>query len=165
MVVACVSLLPCHPSSLTPAKFSGHPIADCHAPGQFDLPFDPTRRTFGFVTNTARGELSVIDMDNSKLVDLDPANADTNVAPLGVLPEQIAASDDGCRIVSANRGSCDLTMVDVGTLVAPWLNQTYKTNAGSAANGGSLPPSSFSQQVMVKTVSHGRLMVAPNEVL
>ena len=123
---ACVGLFPPNPDggASTAAGtnlVSGRPMYECNKPGFFDPPFDITRRTFGFVANSARGELSVIDLNNSKLIDLDLANPETNVAPLGVLPEQMSASNDGCRIVTANRGSCDLTMVDIGTLMTPEL--------------------------------------------
>jgi hypothetical protein len=156
MVISCIGLFDL-PGGGT--QVSGRPMNHCHVPNRFDDPPDLTRRTFGFVTNTARGELSVIDLDASKLIDLDPANPDTNVAPLGVLPEQIAASDDGCRMVSANRGSCDLTVVDVGALVTPELQTEAKLSVPQG------PRSGVSQQVVVSTATRGRLRVAPQEVL
>lgn len=141
------------------SQVSGRPMSECHVPGRFDPPPDVTRRTFGFVTNTARGELSVIDMDSSKLVDLDPSNPQPNVAPLGVLPEQISASDDGCRIVSANRGSCDLTLVDTGALVAPALALGAKVAAPSGV------PRPISQQIVVRKGNGEPLKVAPYEAI
>ncbi|HET6146380.1 MAG TPA: hypothetical protein VFH68_02525 [Polyangia bacterium] len=141
-------------------EVSGRPMSECHVPGRFDKPPDLAHRTFGFVTNTARGELSVINMDTGKLVDLDPSNPETNVAPLGVLPEQISASDDGCRIVSANRGSCDLTLVDTGALVMPQLALEGKLPK-LPTQTGVRPP--VSQQVVVRTASGKPLKVAPYE--
>jgi len=151
MVFACVGLT----GDASDAQVSGRPMSDCHVPGRFDVPPDLAHRTFGFVPNTARGELSVINLDTSKLVDLDPANPGTNVAPLGVLPEQISASDDGCRIVSANRGSCDLTVVDISALVAPALARDGKVTAPASRPVG--------QQVVVRTASGKPLKVAPFE--
>ena len=144
---------------VTTPTVSGRPMSWCHAPGKFDLPFDLEHRTFAFVSNTARHELSLVDMDNSKLIDLDPSNPETNVAPLGVLPEQISASDDGCRIVSANRGSCDLSMVDVGKLATPALNAEGSQSTAESAR------STVSQDIVVQGSSGKRLYVAPQEVL
>ncbi len=146
-------------SASTPVV-SGRPMYECNRPGWFDEPFDVSRRTFSFVANSARGELSVIDLNNSKLVDLDLANPETNVAPLGVLPEQMSASSDGCRIVTANRGSCDLTLVDVGTLMAPILaaeaNETVMTTARSTV----------SQEIVVRGGTTGTpLRVSPQEIM
>ena len=143
---------------LTKPQVSGRPMAECHVPHQFDLPPTFRRRTFGFVANTARHELSLVDMDNSKLIDLDPTNPGTNVAPLGVLPEQIAASDDGCRIVSANRGSCDLTLVDVGALVTPTLAAEASVTTLQA------PRTTVSQDIVVQGPAGKRLYVSPQEV-
>jgi hypothetical protein len=140
-------------------QVSGRPMAECHKPGFFDVsPPDIMHRTFGYVANSARGDLSVIDMDASKLVDLDLTNPGTNVAPLGVLPEQIAASDDGCQLVSANRGSCDLTLVDPGAL----LTATLAREASATLPAGT--ERIVSQTVVVRGTS-GPLHVAPHEVL
>ena len=98
-------------------QVSGRPMRHCHpsagggaakadpdpAPGQ-------TVRTFAFMPNAASGDLSVIDADKWKIVDLSQNSSGYGRVPLGALPEQISVSDDGCRLVSANRGSCDLTV-------------------------------------------------------
>jgi hypothetical protein len=150
---------------------SGRPMYECNNPGSFDPPFDITRRTFGFVANSARGELSVIDLNNSKLVDLDLVNPETNVAPLGVLPEQMSASSDGCRIVTANRGSCDLTMVDVGTLMTPELGVESKLPASTIGSPTepATGPSTVAQQIVVRRVRNGvaaePLRLNPQEVM
>ncbi len=150
---------------------SGRPMYECNNPGSFDPPFDITRRTFGFVANSARGELSVIDLNNSKLVDLDLVNPETNVAPLGVLPEQLSASSDGCRIVSANRGSCDLTMVDIGTLMTPELGAEAKlpTSTIGSSTQPATGPSTVAQQIVVRRVRNNvpaePLRLNPQEVM
>lgn len=150
---------------------SGRPMYECNNPGQFDQPFDITRRTFGFVANSARGELSVIDLNNSKLVDLDLVNPETNVAPLGVLPEQMSASSDGCRIVTANRGSCDLTMVDIGTLMTPELGAEAKLPASTIGSPTepATGPSTVAQEIVVRRVRNGvaaePLRLNPQEVM
>ena len=84
-------------------------------------------RTFAFVPNSASGDLSVVDADTWKLVDLDKSTGGYGRAPLGTLPEQISASTDGCRLVTANRGSCDLTLVDPSTLLASTFAAQYNS--------------------------------------
>jgi hypothetical protein len=138
---------------------SGLPMDQCNVPGQFDPPFNTSRRTFAFVANSARGELSVLDLNNSKLIDLDLANPETNVAPLGVLPEQMSASSDGCRIVTANRGSCDLTLVDVSTLMSPELALEGKVTVDSTG------PSTVAQEIVVRGGTTGKpLRLNPQEI-
>ncbi len=102
-----------------PLQVSGRPIGACHPPNQYDPGPTSTTRTFAFLPNSAAGTLSVVDADHWKLVDLNLDTAGYGTAPLGQLPAQISASDDGCRLISANRGSCDLTLVDPSVLVAP----------------------------------------------
>ncbi|HEY6476570.1 MAG TPA: hypothetical protein VI456_08290, partial [Polyangia bacterium] len=100
-------------------QVSGRPLRACHPQNEYDPGSTSTTRTFAFLPNSAGGTLSVVDADHWKLVDLDLDTAGYGTAPLGQLPEQISASDDGCRLLSANRGSCDLTVVDPSILVAP----------------------------------------------
>ena len=113
-------------------QVSGRPLRACHPPGQFDPGPTTTTRTFAFMPNSASGTLTAVDADHWKLVDLDPDTAGYGTVPLGQDPEQISVSDDGCRLVSANRGSCDLTVVDPSALVAPML---------SSEDGAQVPPS------------------------
>lgn len=114
LALACLGLLP--------GGFTGVPMAGCHPGDAADPPQDQAHRTYGFLTNTARGELAVIEMDRGRLVDLDPGAPGFNLAPVGPLPESIAASSDGCRLLTANRGACDLTLVDPARLVGPTLS-------------------------------------------
>jgi hypothetical protein len=100
---------------------SGRPMRDCHARNLPDPAPDAQHRTFGFMPNSANGLLTVVDADSWKLVDLDLSIAGFNQYPLGRLPTQIVASDDGCRLFTANRGSCDLTMVNPAALMQPTL--------------------------------------------
>ena len=92
-------------------------------------------RTFAFVPNSASGDLSVIDADNWKIVDLNKATGGFGRVPLGSLPEQISASSDGCRLMSANRGSCDLSLVDPSTLLAGVFNAEYGDVTVPSGNG------------------------------
>jgi hypothetical protein len=159
MVMTCMGLFTT-PGTAAPAQpAAGRPMNVCHPPGQNDpIPVDVTHRTFAFVTNSSRGELSAIDMDSSKLVDLDPSNPGTNSVPLGVLPEQISASGDGCRLVTANHGSCDLTVVDPAVLMTPTLAVEAQQPISS------VPPSTALQTVVVRGSSGAPLGAAPQEV-
>ena len=60
----------------------------------------------------------MVDFERNRLVDLDPEQPGFNMLPLGKFPEVISASQDGCRAVTANRASCDLSFVDTTRLVA-----------------------------------------------
>jgi hypothetical protein len=155
---------------VTGQQVSGRPMSECHPSLQFDPPTDLQHRTFAFVTNTARGELAVIDMDAtapaSQVVDLDPAQPENNPVPLGVLPEQMAASDDGCRLVTANRGSCDLSMVDPGAVLTPKLDADARAANVVPPSGGPADPAAGqkTETVVVHGASGTALHAAPQEV-
>ena len=106
-------------------QVSGRPMRACHPRRRRAMPerseASATTRTFAFMPNGASGDLSVIDADKWKIVDLSQNSSGYGRVPLGALPEQISASDDGCRLVSANRGSCDMTVVDPSALLGPML--------------------------------------------
>ncbi|MFL5304612.1 MAG: hypothetical protein ACJ8F1_05335 [Polyangia bacterium] len=103
----------------TQLTVSGRPMRACHPPDFYDPPASTTSRTFAFLPNSGSSGLTAIDADHWKLVDLDPFTGGYGMAPLGKFPSQISSSDDGCRLVTANRGSCDLSLVDPSVLVAP----------------------------------------------
>jgi hypothetical protein len=98
-------------------QVSGRPMGACHPQTAYDPGATTTTRTFAFMPNSAAGTLSAVDGDHWKLIDLNLQTGGYGTAPLGQDPEQISASDDGCRLISANRGSCDLTLVDPSVLV------------------------------------------------
>jgi hypothetical protein len=136
---------------------SGQPMRVCHPRGKIDVA-SPNNRTFAFLPNSSSGELSVVDADNWKLVNLDPANPGYNRLPLGILPSQIAASDDGCRLVTANHGSCDLSVVDPAALLAPTLATDHPgLTTGSAS-------SQSAQRVFPRTKSGKKLNVFAGEI-
>jgi hypothetical protein len=84
---------------------------------------------YGFVANTARGEVSVFKSvpSGEPLIDLDRRTPGFGTIPIGAFPTDLKASTDGCRVFSANAGSCDLSVIDVpavlqfaaGTLSVP----------------------------------------------
>ena len=68
--------------------------------------------TFAFLTNTGTNEVSVVDMERRRLLDLDPAYPGFGKIPVGQLPEVVTASRDGCKALSVNRASCDFSLID-----------------------------------------------------
>jgi len=140
------------------AGLSGRPMAACHPRGSEDLAAADMRRTFAFVTNTARGELAVVDMDRSRLLDMEPSAPGFNFIPVGVLPESIAASNDGCRLVTANRGSCDLSLVDPALAVGPDI-------VAEDPPGTSARPTGTVRQTVMPSGRSGPLRAAPHEIV
>ena len=107
--------------------------------------------------NSGSGELSIVDADTWHIVDLDPTVGGYGRAPLGTAAEQISASDDGCRILSANRGSCDLSLVDPSVLLAPTFKAAYGVT--------NLPaPTSYLQTIVPHRPDGSPLGAAPYEV-
>src|SRR5206468_6687172 len=105
----------------TDPLLSGRPITQCHPSDMVDPTPDRQHKSFAFVPSSGTGELSVLNADTWKFIDLDPAVGTYNRLPLGIFPEQIAASDDGCQLVTANRGSCNFSLIDPARLLAPTL--------------------------------------------
>jgi hypothetical protein len=139
---------------------TGRPMRECHPRGKVDLAVpDVEHRTFAFVPNSSTGDLTVLDADRWTLINLDPANPNFNRLPIGVLPSQIASSDDGCRLVTANHGSCDLSFVDPAALLTPTL-ASLNADSTLAAPGGS----SIVTEVVPKTQSGRPLHLIAGEV-
>jgi hypothetical protein len=101
-----------------PLRVSGRPMRACHSRMALDPMASVNGRTFAFMPNGGSGDLSVIDANRWKIIDMSSGSAAYGRVPLGALPEQISASDDGCRLATANRGSCDITVVDPSVLLA-----------------------------------------------
>ena len=118
-------------------------------------------RTFAFVPNSASGDLSVIDADTWKLVDMDKSTSGYGRVPLGTLPEQISSTTDGCRLVTANRGSCDLTLVDPSALLA----STFAAQYNSATVDVSIPSGNGLQRITPRRGDGTSLQAAPYEAV
>lgn len=168
----CMELQP-PDGAARPATLGAQPMDVCHPPGTRDpligAPYSDgnTYKTFAFVPNSNRGDVSVVDMsicrngDNgclqkslqsgAELVDLNPNSIGFASVPVGELPEVIDSSQDGCRIITANRGSCDLTLIDPAALMKPRLL-------------GQDLPASYTKTFMVRTGASTPLHVAPGEV-
>jgi len=137
-----------------PLQVSGRPLQACHPQNEYDPGATTQTRTFAFLPNSAAGTLTAVDADHWKLVDLNLDTGGYGTAPLGQLPEQISASDDGCRLISANRGSCDLTLVNPSILVAP----TFQQETGGAV----MPPAPRTASQTFRPIKgDGTLLTAP----
>jgi hypothetical protein len=145
-----------------PMQVLGQPMSRCHPSDSTTTdPVDDQHRTFAFVVNSDSGSLSVLDMDHNKLVDLDPTTAGYNTAPLGLLPEQIVASDDGCRLLTPNQGSGDFSFIDPAVLLTPTMAIQQKVDLSVAQEAA--PPSTFAQTIMATTQSGAALGATPGE--
>jgi hypothetical protein len=141
-------------------QLTGRPMTFCHAPDvkdpRVDLQARP-RGTFGLVTNTGRGELAVVDLDRNRLVDLLPGIPGFNMLPVGAVPEAVAISTDGCRAVTANRGSCDLGFIETSRLLSVAMGNARATADGGATRG----PVAASVQI---TTRSGALSARPGAI-
>lgn len=79
---------------------------------QFGIYDEGYAHILGFIANSERNEISIFTQCSDELIDLDVDVPGYNFVPAGVLPTHIDSGDDGCRVVSSNLGSCDLTVLD-----------------------------------------------------
>ena len=90
-------------AEMRPLSACGTEVGSCTASGTHMI---------GFVANSERNEVAMFTKCDGSLVDMDFDVPGYNFVPAGILPTELTASDDGCRVVSANVGSCDLTVLD-----------------------------------------------------
>lgn len=97
----------------------------------------------GFVANSERNEIAVFTQCAGDLVDMDVEAPGYNFIPVGTLPSAMTQSTDGCRAISANAGSCDLSVLDAPNLGAFGLNIRTPTRLSSNGNRVPVEPSSL----------------------
>ena len=85
----------------------------------------------GFVANSERNEIAMFTKCGNRLVDMSPEVPGYNFIPSGILPTDLDASADGCRVVSANVGSCDLSVLEATTLAGIGLGGTASVDEPS----------------------------------
>ena len=80
----------------------GRPQSEClPVPSDLDgVSFD--KQLFALVTQSARGEVAVVDLSAGKLVDLSHAIPGINFLPVGALPTDVAATPDGKMVFVAS---------------------------------------------------------------
>ena len=149
------------PDGTTTTKLSGQPMAECHD----RVTPDPTVTwsgnrnlgTFAFVTSPGRNELAIGDMELGRLLDLTPASPGYGMLPIGGDPEAIASSQDGCWVVTANRTSCDFTLVDPARLLAATFS-TSSSQAVPATAAGDAATVDAAHRIVVKNGSGTRVI-------
>ncbi|MFH0901505.1 MAG: hypothetical protein V2A73_12835 [Pseudomonadota bacterium] len=70
-------------------------------------------KQFGFIVEGSRGQVLVADLGAQQISDSDPFTPENDGLPVGTLPVELATTSDGCDVVVANYGSCDLAVIDV----------------------------------------------------
>jgi hypothetical protein len=116
------------PADVTAACVMGAPSSPTHAPDRVPVPpaactgqntgAMPSLRLLGFLTNSATGEVAVAGLSETNnslalLLDLDGTRPGYNFLPVGRLPNAVVTTTDGCSVIVANEGSCDLSAIDV----------------------------------------------------
>jgi hypothetical protein len=117
-----------------------------------------TLGTFAFVPNAGRGELAVADMERGRLLDLTPEAPGYGMLPVGGDPEVVAATQDGCWVATANRTSCDITLVDPARLlIGPFSTSTAPAVPATGAGD-------TSRRLAVRTAGGTPLSTAIGEI-
>ncbi|MFV8756083.1 hypothetical protein ACNOYE_36490 [Nannocystaceae bacterium ST9] len=93
--------LPVYPTS---EDENGEEVATGPATGDYHL--------FGFIANSERNEVAMFAQCANRLIDMTIETPGYNFVPAGVLPTNVEASADGCRVISSNIGSCDLSVLN-----------------------------------------------------
>lgn len=117
-----------------------HPLHECGETATRQQRYadgKPLLRLFLLVSNTTRGEVALVSAGSTnfgawdageplngdagaQVIDLDPTQPGFGFLTVGALPEPIRVSADGCTGVTANQGDCNLSVIDVHSLlVAP----------------------------------------------
>jgi DNA-binding beta-propeller fold protein YncE len=98
-------------------------------------PFLPEMHAF--VVQPGKGTLAMIRPSVFSVIDTDPLTPGRNAISVGTLPVDGVADDTGCFAVTANAGSCDLSVLDatsaVNTLTVPTIGRTAVVNAAGDA--------------------------------
>jgi hypothetical protein len=150
MAMACLEYTP------STNALVGQPMTACHMRNVLDPSITTngqrTLGTFAFIINSGTSELAVADMDTGRLLDLTPEAPGYGQLPVGTNPQALAASDDGQWVVTANRNTCDFTMIDPTRLLA----RTFTTTP---------PAGDTNHSLKILTGSGAILNSAPGEIV
>ena len=127
------------------------PLSDCtQSPGSCaaDNP-----QLIGFVANSERNEIAMFTKCSNRLVDMDISSPGYDFIPAGLLPTELDAGADGCNVVSANVGSCDLTVLDAPGLARYGLGDADELGRTDEVD----EPSSLVATVVPRTFDGGLL--------
>ena len=149
--------------------FNLHPLSDCEPvkaqslginpdyklPSNFLVTIGPnppfTPFLMALVTQSARGELALVDTTQNKLVDVDPLKPGYGFLPVGKLPEHVRATADSCYAVTANTDSCDYAVIDVSTLIRKSQQSLFPVDMGGGSQVVDLASGVQRQQLTVDT--------------
>lgn len=147
---------------------SGQPMSSCHRRDALDPASTVNGQrvlgTFAFISNPGRDEIAVADMDRGRLLDLAEQSPGYGMLPSGKNPLVITSSRDGCWVATANRGSCNFTMVDPARLLkstfsAAGANVKPSTEAGDVSRAIRVVTASG---VLAASVAELAFLPAPN---
>jgi len=152
------------PDADDPVVFSAQPLSSCktrhdgvapdNAPvGQEDLGTDlagamlwlavavqPTSGTISLVTQPEDGQGTSPSIGGFATADGDPLTPGHNALAVGSLPLAIATDTAGCHALTANAGSCDLSVIDLSRLVAGDNQPLVSALGVTSAPGGTVGP-------------------------
>ncbi len=103
---------------------TAQPLAGCVASGDDTAPDAGVSRPptlFGFVLQEETGTVALLNLSTPDragvVIDSDDFVPGTNAIPVGTLPVSIVTDPAGCHLLTANRGTCDLSVIDVNAAV------------------------------------------------
>lgn len=95
----------------------------CVPKGQEDGPVSPNFA--GFVLQSSKGTVAVVQWGSGAGIvsgavqDSDPLAPGKNALAIGTLPVDIVTAPNGCHVITANAGSCDLSVMDINSALDP----------------------------------------------
>jgi hypothetical protein len=129
----------CTPTSLSLDQCSGEATGSLPGDTGFNCDEPGRPRLVGWIANSDRNEIAPFAKCSGSVLDLDEDLPGYNFLPTGETPSSMAATEDGCRVIAANAGSCDLTVVDAPFVAARGLG-FGGTPGESCAGVGNLQP-------------------------
>ena len=112
------------PTDMVMACLRLDPITDIIAPTSLDQCVNATcgdLRLVGFIANSERDDIAMFSKCANSVLDMDEATPGAQLIPAGKVPTSMTITSgdaNGCFAVSANLGSCDLSVLDVPGLSA-----------------------------------------------
>jgi hypothetical protein len=119
-------------------RVSAQPLASCESWSNGEVPEGQedllAPKVFGFVLQSSRGTVAVVDSETQTVLDSDPLTPGKNAIPIGTLPIAMTGDASGCYMVAASAASCDLSVLDVTSALdlraAARISRVAITNAG-----------------------------------
>lgn len=132
-------------SGTTPPPPEGQEAVDPDPDDPDDLPVGPTVVSyFAFILQSVPGTIAMARFDTVhpssftgvevNLFDADELTPGRNSIAVGSLPVAIGTDRAGCHAITANAGSCDLSVIDVGSIVDEDPTTVSEVNAVTVTN-------------------------------